>query len=159
YNLACDGLLPSQCAVVGVAREALDTEQFRERMSAEVRRFTTRPDFDKKIWDDLRGRLSYVNGEFEDDATYKRIAGELESLSTRHRTGGNALFYLATPPSVFGTIGSKLAAAGLNAHSQGWRRLIVEKPFGRDLASAIELNRTLLADWREEQIFRIDHYL
>src|SRR5262249_34750687 len=73
--------------------------------------------------------------------------------------GGNALFYLATPPSVFGLIGGKLADAGLNAHAQGWRRLIVEKPFGRDLASAIELNRTLLSRWREDQIFRIDHYL
>jgi glucose-6-phosphate 1-dehydrogenase len=87
------------------------------------------------------------------------VAELLESLSTRYRTGGNALFYLATPPAAFGVIGRKLAAAGLNDHPRGWRRLIVEKPFGRDLASAIELNRTLLAHWQEDQIFRIDHYL
>ena len=159
YNLACDGLLSPRLAVIGVAREALTTAEFRDRLSADVRRFTTQKNFDAPAWDDLAGRLHYVEGRFEDDATYGTLVELLESLSARYETGGNALFYLATPPAVFGLIGEKLAAAGLNAHPQGWRRLIVEKPFGRDLASAIELNRTLLARWREEQIFRIDHYL
>src|SRR5215831_18049896 len=159
YNLACDGLLPQHIAIIGVARDEQSTEAFRNRMSAEVRRFTTRTDFDEAIWSDIRNRLEYAHGSFEDDATYERIAGLLETLSAQHETGGNALFYLATPPTVFGLVGQKLAAAGLNAHPRGWRRLIVEKPFGRDLATAIELNRTLLAHWREEQIFRIDHYL
>ena len=159
YNLACDRLLSQRVAIVGVAREELTPEQFRERMDAEIRRFTTRPDFDAAIWNDIRARLYYAAGRFEDDATYGRIAALIQSLTDRYETGGNVLFYLATPPSVFGMIGRKLAAAALNTHSRGWRRLIVEKPFGRDLASAMELNRTLLAEWREEQIFRIDHYL
>jgi glucose-6-phosphate 1-dehydrogenase len=159
YNLACDGLLSPRLAIIGVAREDLPAAEFRERMGVEVRRHTTRKDFDERVWADLAGRLHYVHGSFEDDATYSRLAGRLEELSTQHQTGGNALFYLATPPAVFGLIGGKLAAAGLNAHPRGWRRLIVEKPFGHDLASAIELNGRLLAHWQEEQIFRIDHYL
>jgi glucose-6-phosphate 1-dehydrogenase len=159
YNLACDGLLSPGFAVIGVAHEPLTTQAFRERMSTEVRRFTTRKDFDERVWADLCGRLHYVTGRFEEDAAYGRIAELLDTLSGAHETGGSALFYLATPPAVFGLISRKLTAAGLNAHPRGWRRLIVEKPFGRDLASAIELNRTLLESWREEQIFRIDHYL
>jgi glucose-6-phosphate 1-dehydrogenase len=159
YNLACDGLLSSRLAIIGVAREPVATAAFRERLNADIRRYTTRKDFDDRIWGDLIGRVHYVAGSFEDEATYGATAGLLEALSTQHQTGGNALFYLATPPAVFGLIGERLAAAGLNAHPQGWRRLIVEKPFGRDLASAIELNRALLAHWQEEQLFRIDHYL
>src|SRR5262249_6984734 len=159
YNLACDGLLSPHFAIVGVAQRDLTTAQFREQLSSEARPHTTRKDFDAGIWADLVGRLHFVPGRFEDDTPHAAIAKLLETLSAQHETGGNALFYLATPPTVFGLVGQKLAAAGLNAHPRGWRRLIVEKPFGRDLATAIELNRTLLAHWREEQIFRIDHYL
>jgi glucose-6-phosphate 1-dehydrogenase len=159
YNLACDGLLSSRLAIIGAARETVATAEFRERLSAEVRRFTTQKTFDEGVWADLIARVHYLAGRFEDDSTYAGIAELLESLSAQYEIGGNALFYLATPPAVFGLIGQKLAGAGLNVHPQGWRRLIVEKPFGRDLASAIELNRTLLAHWQEEQLFRIDHYL
>jgi glucose-6-phosphate 1-dehydrogenase len=159
YNLACDGLLPAQLAIVGVARQPLTTAAFRERLSGDIRRYTTRADFDEAIWADLAARLHYVAGSFEDDATYAGAARLVETLSAEQQTGGNAIFYLATPPAAFGLIGAKLAAAGLNVHPTGWRRLIVEKPFGRDLASAIGLNRALLTHWREDQIFRIDHYL
>jgi glucose-6-phosphate 1-dehydrogenase len=159
YNLSCDGLLSPRLAIIGVAREPINTATFRDRLSADIRRYTTRKDVDAAIWADLVGRIHYVAGSFEDDATYAGSAELIEALSAQYQTGGNVLFYLATPPAVFGLIGGKLAAAGLNAHPQGWRRLIVEKPFGNDLASAIALNRALLAHWREEQIFRIDHYL
>jgi glucose-6-phosphate 1-dehydrogenase len=159
YNLACDGLLSPHLAVIGVAGEPLDTTQFRDRLSADIRRFTTRDRVDQAVWDAFAGRLHYLAGRFEDDATYTGIAALLEQLDARGGTGGNVIFYLATPPAAFGLIGERLAAAGLSAHPSGWRRLIVEKPFGRDLASALELNRALLARWQEEQIFRIDHYL
>ncbi|MSQ69742.1 MAG: glucose-6-phosphate dehydrogenase [Betaproteobacteria bacterium] len=163
YNLACDGLLSPNLAIVGVAGEALDTMQFRERLSDGVHRFTTRNTVDKLVWDDFAGRTHYLAGRFEDTATYSGIAALLERLGAQYGTGGNVIFYLATPPVLFGTIAERLTQAGLNAHAsdsrQGWRRLIVEKPFGRDLKSALELNRTLLASWKEEQIFRIDHYL
>lgn len=159
YNLACDGLLSPHLAIVGVAMEALSTEEFRARLGADVRRFTTRKEFNEEVWAGFAGRLDYVTGRFEDTATYVRIAAQAEVLGERYATGGNVLFYLATPPAVFGLIGRMLAETGLSTHPSGWRRLIVEKPFGRDLTSAIELNRTLLAHWKEEQIFRIDHYL
>ena len=172
YNLACDGLLSPHLAIIGVAGEALDTTQFRERLSADVRRFTTRSAVDEAVWSDFAGRLHYLSGRFEDNATYAAIAALLAQLDAPSGTCGNVIFYLATPPAVFGLIGERLAAAGLSAaepgaHApgappcpqRGWRRLIVEKPFGRDLASALALNRTLLAHWKEEQIFRIDHYL
>ena len=163
YNLACDGLLSPHLAIIGVAAEALDTTQFRERLSADLRRFTTRNVVDEAVWADFVGRLHYLAGRFEDNATYAAIGALLERLDAPYGTGGNVLFYLATPPVLFGLIGERLVAAGLVAHASGsmggWRRLIVEKPFGRDLGSALELNRTLLTHWNEEQIFRIDHYL
>ena len=159
YNLACDGLLSPHYAVVGVAGKEMSTQQFREQLSEDIRSFTTRNAVDETVWADFVGRLHYQAGRFEDDATYTGVAALIEEVSARSGTGGNVIFYFATPPVVFGLIGENLAAAGLAAAASGWRRLIVEKPFGRDLASALELNRTLLAHWKEEQIFRIDHYL
>lgn len=159
YNLSCDGLLAPNFAIVGVAGEELSTAQFRERLTADIRKHTTRHAVDETVWGDFIDRLHYVTGRFEDDATYATVASMVAELGGKAGTGGNVIFYLATPPVVFSLIGGKLAAAGLGADAKGWRRLIVEKPFGRDLQSALELNRSLLAHWREEQIFRIDHYL
>ena len=163
YNLACDGLLSPHLAIIGVAGEPLDTTQFRERLEDGVRRFTTRNTVDERVLADFVGRLQYISGRFEDNTTYTAIAALLDQLEAPSGTGGNVIFYLATPPVVFGLIAERLAGAGLAAHAtgaqQGWRRMIVEKPFGRDLQSALELNRSLLAHWKEEQIFRIDHYL
>src|SRR6185436_12546472 len=95
YNLACDGLLSPHFAIIGVAREPLTAAVFRERMSAEVRRYTTRKDFDTRVWADFSSRLHYAGGAFEDDATYGGVAGLLEALSAQYQTGGNAVFYLA----------------------------------------------------------------
>jgi glucose-6-phosphate 1-dehydrogenase len=159
YNLACDGLLPERFAVAGVAIDELSTEQFRARLSADIRRFTTRPTLDPGVWDDLARRLHYLPGDFAAPATYPRLAELLVRLDVEHQVGGNLLFYLATPPAVFGLICEQLARAGFNRRDRGWTRVIVEKPFGHDLDSARDLSRRLLADWSEEQIYRIDHYL
>ncbi len=159
YNLACDGLLSPRLAIIGVALDDMSTAEFRGRLGADLRRFTTRKEVDEAVWADFAGRMHYLSGRFEDQATYGRIAELIDAQTAQYGTGGNVLFYLATPPVVFGQIGERLAAAGLAMHASGWRRLIVEKPFGRDLRSAIELNRVLLAHWKEEQLFRIDHYL
>ena len=150
YNLACDALLAPESTVLGVAKDPWSGAELRERMTEAVRRFTTRSEVDPRIWDDLVRRMDYLPGSFEDPETY-RLLGE--------RLRGNVLFYLATPPSVFGLIAERIAAAGLSVGADGWRRLIVEKPFGRDLASACALNAKILEHWREEQVFRIDHYL
>ncbi len=159
YNLACEGLLPERCAVLGVARDELTDAQFRERLAADVRKFATRPHFDVPAWERLEARLHYLSGDFSDMATYRRVAEQIAQLDAKYQTGGNRLYYLATPPVVFALIASMLAKAGLHKGERGWARLVIEKPFGHDLASAMELNRALLADWAENQLYRIDHYL
>jgi glucose-6-phosphate 1-dehydrogenase len=159
YNLACDGLLPERFAVAGVALDDLSTEQFRARLSADIQRFTTRRALDPGVWDNLASRLHYLPGDFAVPTTYQRLADLLGRLDAEHQAGGNLRFYLATSPAVFGLICEQLARAGFNRRGRGWARIIVEKPFGHDLASARDLSNRLLADWSEEQIYRIDHYL
>jgi glucose-6-phosphate 1-dehydrogenase len=159
YNLACDGLLPERFALVGVALDDLTTGQFREKLSRDVRQFSTRRDFDDRVWRDLERRLHYMAGHFDDAATFARLGQLVARVDAEEAIGGNVLYYLAVPPSLFGPISGQLARTGQTAGDRGWRRVIVEKPFGRDLASATALSRELLAHWREEQIYRIDHYL
>ena len=158
YNLLCDGLLPSQFAVVGIAMDEMSEGGFRERMARDIRAFNTRGEFDQAAWDSLCSRLYYTPGKFGDETAYHLLHELVARLDTQHQTGGNVLFYLATPPSVFGLIASHLDKAGFQKFP-GWKRLIVEKPFGADLRSAQELNGQLLACWQESQIYRVDHYL
>jgi glucose-6-phosphate 1-dehydrogenase len=159
YNLCADKLLPERFALIGIARDALSTETFRERMTADIPRYTTRQPFAPAVWERLAARLHYTPGDFDDPDAYQRLARLIRQLETEQQTGGNLLFYLATPPAVFGLISTNLDRAGFRNRPQGWTRLIVEKPFGHDLASAVALNRELLAHWAEDQIYRIDHYL
>ncbi len=159
YNLACDGLLPKGCPIVGTSSSDIPTPQFRERLSADIRTFSTRKELDSKVWDQFVLRLYYAQGKFDDPAAYQRLAALLEKLEGEYGTGGNVLFYMAVPPSVFGLISSNLSQAGLTTSARGWRRMIVEKPFGHDFASAKQLNQEILDHWREDQVFRIDHYL
>jgi glucose-6-phosphate 1-dehydrogenase len=158
YNLACDGLLPERFAVAGFAADELTDDAFRDRLTHDVRRFNTRPQFDDKVWQDLCGRFHYMPGRFDDPAAFARLRELVERLDAKYQSGGNALFYLATPPAFFGPIAASLDGAGLRT-PPGWKRLIVEKPFGSDMASARALNQHLLAHWGEDQVYRIDHYL
>jgi glucose-6-phosphate 1-dehydrogenase len=158
YNLECDGLLPKEFAIVGIAMDELTTEVFRDRMSKDIRSFNTRKDFDQKIWDDLNSRLYYTPGKFGDEAAFKKLYDLVTKLDGQYKAKGNILFYMATPPSVFGLVSDNIDKAGFKKMS-GWKRIIVEKPFGTDLPSAEALNRELLARWREDQIYRVDHYL
>ncbi len=159
YNLQSEKLLPEEFAVVGVARSRQEDATFRQELGASLHEYAQ-----GKIvecdWSWLAERMFYVQGDFDDPATYKRLAEHLTKVDQTNRTGGNYLFYLATPPQVFATIVQRLSEAGLTAEAQGhWRRIIVEKPFGTDLRSAQELNREILAVATESQIYRIDHYL
>ncbi|MGQ0793534.1 MAG: glucose-6-phosphate dehydrogenase [Deltaproteobacteria bacterium] len=158
YNLACDGLLPHNFALVGIALTDLNHDSFREEMTKGIRQFSTRG-FDEKIWDDLVKRFYYTPGKFDDPAAYETLAKLIAEVDAKHQTGGNRLFYLAVPPVVFSVIAQNLGVAGLDREDGNWSRLIVEKPFGRDLESAIKLSRDLQAHWDEHQIWRIDHYL
>ena len=158
YNLARSGLLPEAFAVIGVARAEKGTERFRGEVDGIVRRYaSTAAECAACDW--LGARTYYLAGTFEDPATYGALRDLLAEVGRRHGTGGNALFYLATAPDHFAPIVRRLGAAGLVDEAGGWRRVIVEKPFGRDLESARALNRALLGVLREEQIYRIDHYL
>src|SRR5205814_3363189 len=131
YNLACDGLLPKRFALVGVAMDELTTEQFRERMSRDIRQFSTRRQFDEEVWRDLAGRLHYTPGRFDDAATFTRLTAVVAQVDAEHQIGGNVLYYLAVPPPLFGMISDQLARAGQTTSDRGWRRVIGEKPFGR----------------------------
>jgi glucose-6-phosphate 1-dehydrogenase len=161
YNLSCHGLLNQRFAVIGFARNALDEDEFRRQMEEAVREFGT-GSFDPSLWDPLGRGLHYITGEFDDPAAYRHLRELLGQLDRETGTRGNVLFYLATPPRFFGEIARQLAGAELVNRSEvpaGWTRIIVEKPFGRDLDSARELNRQMLSVFREDQIYRIDHYL
>jgi glucose-6-phosphate 1-dehydrogenase len=159
YNLACDRLLPQHFAIVGIAMDELTTEQFRARMTENVRHFNTRPTFDEKVWADFVSRIHYTPGNFADPEAYQRLARLVDQVDTEVGAEGNVLFYMATPPAVFGLVSTNLDRAGFKKRDRGWTRIVVEKPFGNDLPSAVELNRTMLAHWSEDQIYRIDHYL
>jgi glucose-6-phosphate 1-dehydrogenase len=159
YNLAVGGLLPEPFSLVGVARDDVPSEAFRKQLGATLRQFATRP-VDDVVADRLLACVSYVRGAADDPETYERLRQELERVESVRSTRGNRLFYLATPPGVFGPIGCHLGRSGLTREKNGaWRRLIVEKPFGTDLRSASALNHDLLQVLDEHQIYRIDHYL
>ena len=159
YNLRRAKLLPEELAVIGVARSNKDDETFRRDAAVSLREFANGEmvDNDRK-W--LAERMFYLQGEFDDPALYKKLAQLLAKTERTHHTGGNYLFYLATPPQVFAKIVHRLGDCGLAREEEGhWRRVVIEKPFGSDLRSAQALNRELLAVLAEAQIYRIDHYL
>jgi glucose-6-phosphate 1-dehydrogenase len=159
FNLVRDGLLSEHFAIAGMAMDELTTDGFRARMSADIRSFNTRPTFADGAWQAFVGRLNYLPGNFNDPGAFKRLADLVAKLDAEHQAQGNVLFYMATPPSVFGLISDQLDRVGFKDRAKGWKRIIIEKPFGNDLASGIALNREILAHWSEDQVYRIDHYL
>ena len=160
YNLEAGGSLPDHFATVGVARQPLSTEAFRAMMRAGVDEHSRRPP-EEAVWRSFAERLEYVTGEFDDPATFQQLAAHLARLDQERGLEGNRLFYLATPPSEFGKILKALKQAGLVMphHGTPWSRVVIEKPFGRDLESAHALNAVVAESLHESQTFRIDHYL
>src|SRR5918992_1643442 len=157
-NLRRAKLLPEQFGLVGVAYDDQDTESFRRTLGERVMEVAS-DQVSPEEWQWLAERLQYLRGDFSDPGTYERLGTLLGQVEQEQRTGGNCIFYLATPPSAFSIIPHRLAEAGLMREDGHWRRVIVEKPFGTDLASAEALNRDLLAVVEEPQIYRMDHYL
>jgi glucose-6-phosphate 1-dehydrogenase len=159
YNLAVGGLLPDSFAIIGVARGDKSEEAFRADLENGLRRYAIGR-LDGQVMARLLSCVGYVGGGAEDPATYLRLAKALDRIERGRHTNHNRLFYLATPPASFGPIGRSLGETGLAREENGaWRRIIIEKPFGIDLASAQALNRELLDVLDERQIYRIDHYL
>ena len=159
YNLAADGELPPGVVIIGFARRDKSDDEFRRDIEESTRKFSRQPVRDE-IWNAFAQSIFYQRSEFGDEAGYKRLANRLEELDKSHGTRGNRLFYLAAGPDQFESILKNLKAADLNQTCKGsWARVIIEKPFGTDLASARELNRVVRNSFTEEQTYRIDHFL
>jgi glucose-6-phosphate 1-dehydrogenase len=158
YNLAKDGLLAREFALIGYARGAMTSEEFRARIKSEFHEFATTT-VDPSLWEWLERRIYYVSGGFDDQEGYERLKTMLAEVDRNHGTHGNFFFYLATAPNFFCDIVMRLKTAELVKEDAGWRRVIIEKPFGHDYDSARALNRELRQVLDEQQIYRIDHYL
>ena len=159
YNLAAGGLLPDAFALIGVGRSAMSDDAFREDLRKSLQQFATRP-VEEKLAERVVGCATYVRGDVDDPVSYDRLRQALQRIEAERGTKGNRLFYMATPPSAFRPIACQLGRSRLACEENGsWRRIIIEKPFGTDLASARKLNHDLLDVFDEDQLYRIDHYL
>jgi glucose-6-phosphate 1-dehydrogenase len=156
YNLFLRGGLAAPCCIVGCGRTQLSRQEFQERMAEAVRK----AGLDMAHWQKFAANLYYLPFNYNSPDDYQSLAGFLKDKEDHEQICGNRVFYLALPPSQYPLISQELGRSGLSTErEQGWVRLVVEKPFGRDLPSAQELNRVLLASFQERQIFRIDHYM
>jgi glucose-6-phosphate 1-dehydrogenase len=158
YNLAATNLLPDRFCVVGVARKAMSSDELTDSLMKGLRQFATRP-VDDKIAKRLFECVTGIEADPKEPASFDALRNRLDRLEAARETGGNRLFYLATPPNAFLPISRQLGRTGMLAEDGAWRRLVIEKPFGTDLASARALNSELLKLVDEHQIYRIDHYL
>jgi glucose-6-phosphate 1-dehydrogenase len=162
YYLHRHGLLPQGFSVVGCARSSFSDDQFRERQHEAVRKYLDLPSEDESYLSSFLEGVFYIRGDYGSADAYERLAKALDDLDEKRGTGGNRLFYMATPPSFFGDIVRNLGASGLarpKHEGKSWTRVVIEKPFGHDLESARELNRLVTSVFSEDQIYRIDHYL
>jgi glucose-6-phosphate 1-dehydrogenase len=162
YEMARLKLLPEQFALIGYSRTEMDDAAYRKDCHSAIEKFARTKPIDQEVLKRLESCLYYHPGDYSDQASYAALAKKLSDVDEKHGTGGDRLFYLSTPPSTFEPIikglGENTKTLG-GAGGKGWQRIIIEKPFGRDLASAKELNSLLHRSFAEEQVFRIDHYL
>ena len=159
HHLWKEKLGPERFAVVGVGRDALSEGAYRDMLDAAVREHYG-AGFDESVWGEMLRSVHYIPGEFADPELYRRLDELLQRITSESQIAPNYIFYFATPPGFFAEIAMQLGHAGLLKETgDHWRRVVVEKPFGRDLHSALELNRQLHQVLGEHQIYRIDHYL
>jgi glucose-6-phosphate 1-dehydrogenase len=156
YSLAFRRLLPEKFAIVGIARTEETDEEFRERMKEAVQQYS-RDEFRDDVWEPLSDGMRYLTADFSDDEALDRLVGTVNELDDERGTAGNRVYYLAIPPSAFEPVVKVIGKHRTDL--AGWTRLIVEKPFGHDLASARELNAAIQQTFDESEVFRIDHYL
>ncbi len=164
FELARAQWLPEHFALMAFSRSAQDDTAFRAQVKEGLQRFARTQPLDEATWERFASRLESISGGYDDPAAFQRLLERLDAAAQRYGTAGNLLYYLATPASTFPTLLHRLSDAGLLPREEQpgqrpWRRLVIEKPFGRDLESARELNRNLASVLDERQIFRIDHYL
>jgi len=171
YNLARTKLLPEQFAIIGVDIADRTVEDWRDSLIEMLKSFVgnsqSEDDLDtlnREVWGKLASRLSYLRGDLTDPELYRRLGEALKQVSSQHQTGEDVLFYLAIADRFFATVIENLGTAGLTEECEGckevrWRRVVIEKPFGHDLASAKQLNAQVLSVLKETQVYRIDHFL
>jgi glucose-6-phosphate 1-dehydrogenase len=163
YNLAREGQLPPQFACVGFARRKKTDEEFRAEMKEAISKFSRVKPIDEALWKTFQNQLFYHCSEFHEDTGYTKLQEVLRNLDQRLGTQGNRIFYLSTQPSFFPVVCEHLHKAGLiypeKNQTSPWSRVIIEKPFGHDLPSALSLQKELTKYLSEQQIYRIDHYL
>ena len=161
FDLAAHNSLGSRYALVGFARTPMSDDSFRSALGEAAKTMSELGPVDPAKWDDFASNLFYSPGDYSDQQAYAQLARRLAELDAQKNLGGNRLFYLSTPPEVYPDIVEQLGRAGLSrpANSKSWVRIIIEKPFGRDLATAKELNEIVHNVFEEHQVYRIDHYL
>src|SRR6202521_533395 len=161
YDLAINNSLGPRYAIVGFARTAMSDDSFRGTAGEAAKSISEVGPIDPKKWSEFASNLYYQGGEYGSAQDFQKLAKRLADLSAEKKLGGNRLFYLSTPPEVYPHIVEQLGRAGLAKPSSlnSWVRIIIEKPFGRDLATAKELNKIVLNVFEEKQVYRIDHYL
>ena len=161
YQLWRTNLLPHEFVVLCLGRRPYTSETFRQEIRASLEKYSRLLPLDEPAWRTFSERIDYERLNFDEPAGFDRLAGHLDDLDEERGTRGNRLFYLATQPSQFSEIVAQLGRVGLDheKHDGGWRRVVIEKPFGHDLASAQKLNREVGKVFRESQVYRIDHYL
>ena len=159
HSLVCEGLMPSDLHVIGIARTPLSNDEFRNHLYEGMEEYSRLHSDHCEEWPGFTRRLSYFAGQYDDPQTYRHLTERLQALDNEVNMGCNRLYYLATPPMLYADIVEQLGHAALNRSESGWTRIIVEKPFGRDLTSARRLNAQIHAIFDEDQVYRIDHYL
>jgi glucose-6-phosphate 1-dehydrogenase len=155
-------VLPEPFAVVGVGRTQMDNDQFRALTRQAISDFARVQPPSARVWDRFAQAMFYFAGDPADAAIYPGLDEFIKNVERERGTGGNRLFYVSTPPSLYPHIVSRLGEAGMNRAPEGtggWVRIVIEKPFGRDLASSRSLNHVVASAWSEDQVYRIDHYL
>ena len=159
YDLANRGLLPPSFGLIGFARRDWTTEHFIDFVKEAVQERCRTP-FKESTWTNLAQGIRFVQGTFDDPAAFERLSDTVGELDRDRGTRGNHAFYMSVPPKAFPIVSKQLAASGLARSDKGaWRRVIIEKPFGRDLSSAKELDRVVSEVFDPSSVFRIDHYL
>jgi glucose-6-phosphate 1-dehydrogenase len=161
FNLGYDNLLPADFSIVGFGRKPISDDEFRKIATGAIKEFSRR-ELNNDVWDHIAANTSYVAGGYDEPAAFERLAKHIAAIETKIGREVQTLFYISTPPSVFAPILLNLGSSGLAARYLGRRnqsKVIIEKPFGRDLASARSLNATIRSVLEEHQVYRIDHYL
>jgi glucose-6-phosphate 1-dehydrogenase len=161
FDLAAHNSLGSRYAIIGFARTPMNDDSFRSALCDATKTMSELGDVDPAQWDNFASNLFYSPGDYSDQQAYAQLAKRIAELDAQKNLGGNRLFYLSTPPEVYPDIVEQLGRAGLSrpANSKSWVRIIIEKPFGRDLTTAKELNEIVHNVFEEHQVYRIDHYL